>query len=377
VFVIFLKRKGEKRVLYVSLGLTSEVRFAVIVTAYRRYDYVHEAIRYDLNQSLKPTQVIVATDDVSRLKGIQGVTLVEANYPDLGKKISEAAKFVRDDVDAIALLDDDDLFDRDKLKVLSKILSESQRDVVLVHNLQKVIDSHGREAKENQAAYYTRGQPQTSLIVTRDNVIKVMRQYPLIHHNLSSMTLRRGFLEDVRDALANLQFGIDFALFHLALERGKVLHVPDRLTYYRIGSGHTTQFFNYLDKGLHEFVGYLEKRFCFEKKLVRSLRKLRTFIKNCKQCKALVERQLLFSETLVLLLNGRFNCGLPEPAPVSSHEVLLLNFKSFFNRHIETGTFLKTLFALVGLHILGKRRVSDMYIKYLYDLHYKAFNYTR
>ncbi|MGC9105614.1 MAG: glycosyltransferase [Thermoprotei archaeon] len=339
------------------------MKFAVVITVYKRYNYIHEAIRSALEQSLKPVQVIVVADDISKLKDVQGVTLVEVNHPYHGKVISEGAKAVHDDVDAIAFLEDDDLFHRDKLKILSKIINESKTGIILVHNFQKFIDAEGKEAGGYIVNHLTRNQPRSSVIVTRDNVVNVARLYPAIHHNLSSMTVRKEFLEKIRDKLANFWSALDFAIFYLAIEHGKVLHVPDSLTYYRIGSGETTQFYSSKD-----FNDHLQKRLCVLKKYLQTFRMLITFLENCRQCKALVERELLFDEIFVALLDGRFNCGLPEPISASTYEIAILNFKSLLSRQISLSTFLKTFLAIGGLYVLGKKRVSDMYVKYLYRL---------
>lgn len=345
------------------------VKFAIVITVYKRYNYVREAIRSALEQSLKPSQIIVVADDVNRLRDFQGITLVEGDYLYHGKIISEGVRAVQEDVDAIAFLEDDDLFDRDKLKILNDILNENKIDVVLVHNFQRFIDVQGNEVRGRAVDKYIRGQPHSSTIITQDNVIEIAHLYPYIYHNLSSITVRKKFLDSISDKLSNFWLALDFVMFYFALQYGKILHIPNSLTYYRLGSGETTQFYSSQD--LSDFTKYLQKQLCIEKKYLKTFRVLNTFLKDCKQCKLLVERQLLISETLVAFLDGRFDCILPESPAVSTREITWLSFKSLLNRQIGVGTFLKTLLSLSGLYVLGKKRMSDMYINYLYKLHQK------
>jgi len=73
------------------------------------------------------------------LKNSINATVIEADYQQFGKMISEAIKALRDDVDIVYFLDDDDMFYKDKIEYINKIF-EKRRDIVTIHNSRKFID---------------------------------------------------------------------------------------------------------------------------------------------------------------------------------------------------------------------------------------------
>jgi Glycosyl transferase family 2. len=75
------------------------VKSAVIITVYKRYKYIDEALNSVLSQTVKPDQIIIVADDPKKLNNSINATVIEADYPQLGKKIFEAVNALRDDID--------------------------------------------------------------------------------------------------------------------------------------------------------------------------------------------------------------------------------------------------------------------------------------
>ena len=51
-------------------------------------------------------------------------------------------KALRDDIDIVYFLDDDDMFQKNKIEYINKIF-EKRRDVVTVHNSKELVDESG------------------------------------------------------------------------------------------------------------------------------------------------------------------------------------------------------------------------------------------
>jgi hypothetical protein len=115
------------------------VKSAVIITVYKRYKYIDEALNSVLSQTVKPDQIIIIADNPKMLNNSTNATVIEADYPQLGKKMFEAIKALRDDIDIIYFLEDDDMFHKNKIEYINKIF-EKRRDIVTIHNSRKLID---------------------------------------------------------------------------------------------------------------------------------------------------------------------------------------------------------------------------------------------
>jgi len=120
------------------------VKSAVIIPVYKRYKYIDEALNSVLSQSVKPDQIIIIADNPKRLNSSINATVIEADYPQYGKMIFEAIKALRDDIDVVYFLEDDDMFHKNKIEYINKIF-EKRRDIVTVHNSRKLIDENGNQ----------------------------------------------------------------------------------------------------------------------------------------------------------------------------------------------------------------------------------------
>jgi Glycosyl transferase family 2. len=102
------------------------VKSAVIITVYKRYKYIDEALNSVLSQTVKPDQIIIVADDPKKLNNSMNATVIETNYQQFGKMIFEAIKALRDDINVVYFLDDDDMFHEDKIKYINKIFSRKE-----------------------------------------------------------------------------------------------------------------------------------------------------------------------------------------------------------------------------------------------------------
>ncbi|WOE50988.1 hypothetical protein [Sulfuracidifex metallicus] len=80
-------------------------------------------------------------DNPKMLSSSINTTVIEADYPQLGKKIFEAIKALGDDIDIVYFLEDDDMFHKDKIEYINKIF-EKRRDIVTIHNSRELIDEN-------------------------------------------------------------------------------------------------------------------------------------------------------------------------------------------------------------------------------------------
>jgi Glycosyl transferase family 2. len=71
----------------------------MVITVYKRYKYIKDAINSVLSQTEPPDQIIIVADNPKMLGNMQSATLIEADYPQLGRKIYEAIMALRDDID--------------------------------------------------------------------------------------------------------------------------------------------------------------------------------------------------------------------------------------------------------------------------------------
>jgi glycosyltransferase involved in cell wall biosynthesis len=170
------------------------VKSAVIITVYKRYKYIDEALNSVLSQSVKPDQIIIVADNPKMLNNSINATVIEADYPQLGKKIFEAIKALRDDIDVVYFLEDDDMFHKNKIEYINKIF-EKRRDIVTIHNSRKLIDENGNQLNLTSDVPF-------EVLVNRNNFRKINQQYPLGLGNNSSYSIRREFLEEIKKALA-------------------------------------------------------------------------------------------------------------------------------------------------------------------------------
>ena len=193
--------------------LASAMFISVIISAHDRKKYLMGAIKSVLDQTLdrKYYEVIVIKNFVeSQLddfidKNCEKKLYFE-NWP-YNAEIMEALSYAKGEV--ICLLDDDDLFTREKLEYVFKLFS-NRTNLVYYHHGSILMDESG--------------------IIHNTNEKKDTEP----DHNCSSIAIRKDLLQGV-DWLDKTKFTLDSVLYYLALDSGReVLTNEEKLSLYRI-----------------------------------------------------------------------------------------------------------------------------------------------
>jgi glycosyltransferase involved in cell wall biosynthesis len=217
---------------------------SVIIIAHDRRDFILEAIQSVLNQTLEKSlyEIIVVKnfkdEEIDKFiagKNIQNLYTLE---PEHGKKI--AVGILHSNGEIIALLDDDDLFEIEKLKtVLDEFLKDEK--LAYFHNYQRFFSKENNVIKPYFEIY--------------DNTITVreMKQYlktfikkhyygPLFF-NCSSIVIKKKYYQELFKTFENIKIHTDDMLFLLLLGNGDdelKMHFDSRpLTLYRIHESST------------------------------------------------------------------------------------------------------------------------------------------
>lgn len=339
------------------------MKTAVIVTVYKRYNYVNEAINSVLHQTVLPDQIVVVTDNTKIIENSQNfhnLTTIEANYPDYGKKIVQAINSLDDDIDIVLFLEDDDIFDRYKIEYIKRIF-ERNNNLVMIHNLQKYIDINGKEINNSfTKRNYEETQPQEDTLVNLDNIFVLYNRYPFLGFNVSSMSIKKDILDKYKSFLYEFKIMLDTSLLFISVLEGNVLHVSNRLTYFRIGSGINS--YENIINNYSDFLKLQHKIICNQNKELEDLRKLYKIVKNYESCRKIVERGILIHETDLYLLNNYFNCDYK--ASTSSYTSLLFRcIKYLFNNEISLSEFIIYMAKLNLPLIYGKKKSSEYILK--------------
>jgi len=324
------------------------VKSAVIITVYKRYKYIDEALNSVLSQTVKPDQIIIVADDPKKLNNSMNATVIETNYQQFGKMIFEAIKALRDDINVVYFLDDDDMFHEDKIKYINKIF-EKRRDIVTIHNSRKLIDENGNQLNSFFDIPF-------EVLVNKNNFRKINQQYPLGLGNNSSYSIRREFLEEIKQSLSYIDLGLDTALLYLSLEHKNLLHIPEKLTMYRVGTGIST-YSKVID--YNKFLEEKNKLVCYFNRILEDFRRLNSLITSCKPCKKEIQRNILFLELYLSAENEVFKCSYKAQLP-SLNSLFFSSVRYYLDRTITVKDLYNVMKGVLAQLILGKKKVSEM-----------------
>lgn len=225
----------------------------MIVTAYRRRQYLAEAVRSVLAQDVPSTDVelIVVKDfadpelDGWLSKYGERVRIVTEDLP-LGEAMARGVALARGEI--VCFLDDDDRFRSEKLSRLIALF-RSDPGLGFVRNSFDAIDSAGRPLPGFER--YRRQPPSTrNLEATRDEAGWIRWIFSFGPHiNLSSMAVRASIVRTVEPWLRRIEGGSDAFLFFTALTSTARLRIDaGRWNEYRV---HSSSSHAALDEG-HE-----------------------------------------------------------------------------------------------------------------------------
>jgi len=324
------------------------VNSAIIITVYKRYKYINEALNSVLSQTIKPDQIIVVADNPRLLNNFTNLTIIEADYPQIGRKIYEAIKALRDDIDVVYFLEDDDMFNKNKIEYINKIF-EKRGDIVAIHNSRKLIDTNGNDLN------YEFDRIPYELEISKENIIQIKRRNYFLLSNNSSLSVRKTVLEKIRDYYAQIDISADVTTIYFSLNFGKLLHIPQKLTYYRLGSGYAID----NTKGFDTFMESKRKLVCGFNIGVNDFPKIISMLPDCENCKKVVKRDLLYTYLYLRAENDFVNCDYKTKIP-SLFQISVLALEYYLKNILSAKDFYNVTKGILGQLLLGKKKISEM-----------------
>jgi len=220
------------------------VKISVVVTVYKRYNFLDFALNSvkknikNLNNS-DEIETIIISDDPSRLSDLDTSIIIKCDSPSWGECLARGVDEAEGDV--ITFLDDDDVYAESRIKRLLEIFSRN-KNLMYYHNRQIYMDMNGRKiSKYNKnVLIYEIFQPRVQKTISApEEFVALWLRYPAMHHNSSSIAVRKELLVRNLDAISKTATALDWAITLLAVNRTSYID-SSRLTYYRIGSGKTS-----------------------------------------------------------------------------------------------------------------------------------------
>ncbi len=318
------------------------MKLTVAVVAYGRYKYLDEAAASIARQTRPPDEVLVFTDNKEAVRPIfqkHGVDAEILQEPDLTlcatyARIGEVASG-----GYVLPLEDDDVFKPEKLERLEPVLKEGRW--TLVKHAADFIDAESKPTTWVQ-------QPEEHAVITRENAWQLYRRFPY-HGMPSTFAIKTDLLKRHGEILKRLLLQADFAIFTLALKDGEVLYLPEKLTYYRIGTGHSQV----------TTCNDLSKVVCTWNKYIHDEEVLSRYI-NDKEINKIIKYESTFYLSRIYVLNTKFDCAF-------KYKVSYLSFvKKTFVSVVKRVYPLRmaVLFAWVS-PLLGSKRAAEIYYKLL------------
>ena len=223
---------------------------SVIITAYNRKNYILNAINSALNQTLNKDkfEVIVVTNfrdkNITELQSDLKIKHLYLQDGTVGRFILEGLKISTGDI--ITFLDDDDLYDCNRLDTVYKLFNNFPEVNYYKSNL-ALIDSFGNLLPVTGKKKCYGGLYSKSKLVGNGNVQKLQL-------NLSSTTVRKYVFSPFIQILPEMTVGQDVWLYYMALAYGGLMYLDcTPLTYYRIHNFQTTNINNEIN---HFLEGY-------------------------------------------------------------------------------------------------------------------------
>lgn len=236
-------------------------QLSVIIIAYKRKNYIKEALESVINQTNEylPVEIILIKN--FRDENIHGLSknlkVIEATDDDysLGSKVVRAAELAEGEY--LSFLEDDDIFLKDKIQF---ILQEFARDkeVVFIHNNQ----IYFQEDKKNLVQNGSKENIENSTsILFNINTFKCTDYFKLKpDFNLSSISIKKEIILRHREKIIGKTYLVDTLLFVLSIISGGSLLITNKIyTGYRIHKSNLSLKQNYLNNDqISNYLNYLQ-----------------------------------------------------------------------------------------------------------------------
>ena len=202
-------------------------KITVIITAYNRSKFIDNAILSVINQTIfnELYEIVVVknfsdevTDALIKENNVKSIMTGDCS---IGEMLVEGIQ--KSSGDIICFLDDDDLFHRDKLKIVHEIFT-GEKEIIYYRNdltnnqidLDSDLDSSNEHVK-----FYT----------SRKSLLKLDYRKKI---NMSTIALRKEVLIKNLNYITRITSGQDFIMFYLALLQRGMFALDNRaLTFYR------------------------------------------------------------------------------------------------------------------------------------------------
>lgn len=239
------------------------VFISVVITAYNRKEYILDAVKSALNQTLSRQnyEIIVIKNFLDRnidtYCSENSVRTINTGDVPQGEHIYTG--ITESNGDIISFLDDDDLYDSNKLA--SVFNAFSLYPVLLYYrNDLKIVDTTGKDLSVIEA----NGKNGLEIIDSRNVLLKGIRTF---RWNMSCIAVRKQIYLKYLDYVKNIRAAPDLSTFYMAYETGGLFAWDHRkLTVYRLNEKSMTKIKGEHNDASREFnsllplVKYLEKK---------------------------------------------------------------------------------------------------------------------
>lgn len=218
------------------------LKTSVIIPVHKRKNFLRSAVTSVTSQVVDGVAEVVVVKDFSDSEvdswlGRQGVIALTLYDERIGSKLSHALDYCNGDI--ISILDDDDCFDRSKVRVTQKHF-RAHPDLIFLSDSQRLIGEDGRVPPNSAHVeprrtkdYYLHENPREKLAIYSKELIGQGAC-------TSTISFRRPFIDPHRNSLERLYIAADFFLLFVALSsHGSMLFLSDQLTDYRVHESYT------------------------------------------------------------------------------------------------------------------------------------------
>lgn len=207
----------------------------VIIVAHDRMEYVHLAIDSVLYQKVNSDiyEIIVVSDfEIPISDQRKGIKYIQLDEPGYGSKLLCGLENSNGEI--VSLLDDDDLFDSEKLAFVNGEFS-SDPDLVYLHNNFNLIDEGGNSIQKKLRKFDLKeGFGEVQFDANRRREI-VRLNHKGLDFNHSCISFRSSILNQYKGLISEMSGSLDSAIYFIALSTGmKLKAVEAKLTRYRI-----------------------------------------------------------------------------------------------------------------------------------------------
>ncbi|MEM3191660.1 MAG: glycosyltransferase [Candidatus Parvarchaeota archaeon] len=286
------------------------LKFSVAVICYKRKDFIIEALKSVLQQDFprEEIQIVVVKafydqeiDNFIEKNGIESVFSDSESY---GKSVSDALSLC--DGDVICLLDDDDLFKKEKLRIIYSVFHDNPQLALVVNNYD-IIDENSRKVdskfhSESRQIQHNLG---FRIYDPNDARFNTIFRHLQLNFNSSRMCFRRNIIENYKEVIPKILYLVDEIPPLLSVISGRpIATLPDELTSYRIHKSNVSLITSQEEK--------MQKFFFSHRKMMSDYDTLRNFIGERGDLSIFYSIAFSYEKMKLALVEGRRSESLSE-----------------------------------------------------------------